>query len=68
MHRAVVPRYLHPFAWWGYALALVAASSLTTNPLLLGGIILAVSVVTLSSRGTARGAGTSACTSGSVCS
>ncbi len=51
MHRAVLPRYLHPFAWWGYALALVAASSLTTNPLLLGGIILAVSVVTLSSRG-----------------
>lgn len=51
MHRAALPRHLHPFAWWGYALALVAASSLTTNPLLLGGIILAACVVTLSSRG-----------------
>ncbi|MER8187300.1 CbiQ family ECF transporter T component [Kitasatospora sp. NPDC094015] len=30
-----VPRDLHPFAWWIWALALATAASRTTNPLLL---------------------------------
>ncbi|MHA6511400.1 energy-coupling factor transporter transmembrane component T [Tessaracoccus sp. Z1128] len=51
MQLRALPRQLHPFAWWGYALALAAAASMTTNPLLLAGIIAAVCLVTLSTRG-----------------
>ncbi|HEX5018734.1 MAG TPA: energy-coupling factor transporter transmembrane component T [Actinomycetes bacterium] len=32
-------RYLHPVAWWMWALALAAAASRTLNPILLAGII-----------------------------
>lgn len=52
MFRRLLPRQLHPFSWWGYALALAAAASMTTNPLLLTGIIAAACVVTFSRRGT----------------
>jgi energy-coupling factor transport system permease protein len=40
-----LPRYLHPGAWWVWALGLAAAASRTTNPLLLGLIITAAAVV-----------------------
>lgn len=33
--RRVVPRAVHPAAWWGWALGLAVAVSMTTNPLLL---------------------------------
>lgn len=36
---AVVPRAMHPMAWWLWALGLAAAASRTTNPLLLGLVI-----------------------------
>lgn len=32
---AVLPRDLHPGAWWVWALGLAAAASSTTNPVLL---------------------------------
>jgi energy-coupling factor transport system permease protein len=31
----MLPRDLHPLAWWAWALGLAAAASMTTNPLLL---------------------------------
>lgn len=36
MTGARLPRALHPLAWWGWALGLAVAASMTTNPLLLG--------------------------------
>ena len=44
-----LPRYLHPGAWWLWALGLAAAASRTTNPLLLG-LILAVAAVVVAAR------------------
>lgn len=38
-------RWLHPGAWWAWALGLAAAASRTTNPLLLALLILAAGVV-----------------------
>lgn len=38
-------RWLHPGAWWVWALGLAAAASRTTNPLLLALLILAAGVV-----------------------
>lgn len=35
MTGAVLPRDLHPIAWWAWAIGLATAASLTTNPLLL---------------------------------
>lgn len=35
MAGAVLPRDLHPIAWWAWAIGLATAASLTTNPLLL---------------------------------
>lgn len=40
-----LPRFLHPGAWWVWALGLAAAASRTSNPLLLGLIITAAAVV-----------------------
>ena len=51
MSRPRLPRQLHPFSWWAWALALAAAASMTTNPLLLTGLIAVACVVTLSKRG-----------------
>jgi energy-coupling factor transport system permease protein len=51
MRRYFLPRPIHPFAWWGWALALAAAASGTTNPLLLAGVIAVAALVTLSRRG-----------------
>jgi energy-coupling factor transport system permease protein len=44
-----VPRWLHPGAWWLWALGLAAAASRTTNPLLLL-LIIAVAGVVVSLR------------------
>jgi len=41
----VTPRWLHPGAWWIWALGLAAAASRTTNPLLLGLILAVVGLV-----------------------
>ncbi len=38
-------RWLHPVAWWAWALGLATAASRTTNPLVLGGILVVVAVV-----------------------
>lgn len=37
-----LPRSLHPAAWWGWALGCVVAASRTTNPLVLGLILVIV--------------------------
>lgn len=44
-----LPRYLHPGAWWLWALGLAIAASRTTNPLLLG-LILAVAALVVAAR------------------
>ncbi|NLE98484.1 MAG: energy-coupling factor transporter transmembrane protein EcfT [Propionibacterium sp.] len=49
--RYFLPRPLHPFAWWGFALAIAVAASTTTNPLFLLGTIAVVTLVTLARRG-----------------
>jgi len=41
----MTPRWLHPGAWWLWALGLAAAASRTTNPLLLGLILAVVALV-----------------------
>lgn len=43
-------RTVHPWAWWGWALSASAAVSLTTNPLVVGLICLAMVVVVLRRR------------------
>ncbi|OZM72219.1 cobalt ABC transporter permease [Amycolatopsis antarctica] len=45
-----MPRALHPAAWWIWALALAAAASRTTNPILLGLIIAIVLLVVTARR------------------
>lgn len=47
---AVVPRALHPMAWWLWALGLAAAASRTTNPLLLGLVIVVCGCVVAARR------------------
>lgn len=47
---AVVPRALHPMAWWLWALALAAAASRTTNPVLLGLVIVVCGCVVAARR------------------
>ena len=43
------PRWLHPGAWWAWALALAVAASRTTNPLLLA-LIVAVAATVVAAR------------------
>jgi energy-coupling factor transport system permease protein len=45
-----LPRTLHPLAWWGWAIGLAVAASMTTNPLLLGLILGVVTVVVVARR------------------
>lgn len=47
---SALPRDLHPGAWWIWALGLAAAASATTNPWLLGLIVLVVCFVVLARR------------------
>jgi energy-coupling factor transport system permease protein len=42
---AAIPRWLHPGAWWVWALGLAAAASRTTNPLLLILIVCCAAIV-----------------------
>ncbi|WP_245244163.1 energy-coupling factor transporter transmembrane protein EcfT [Tessaracoccus sp. MC1865] len=48
--RYFLPRQLHPFAWWGWALALAVAASSTSNPLLLAGFMAVASLVVIARR------------------
>jgi energy-coupling factor transport system permease protein len=45
-----VTRQLHPVAWWLWAIGLAVAAALTTNPLLLGLILIVVTFVVLARR------------------
>lgn len=47
--RARLPRYLHPGAWWLWAIGLAVATSSTANPLLLG-LIVAVAALVVAAR------------------
>ena len=49
-NRAGVPRALHPLAWWGWAIGLAVAASMTTNPLLLALILGVVTLVVVARR------------------
>ncbi|MCC2593228.1 energy-coupling factor transporter transmembrane protein EcfT [Tessaracoccus sp. OS52] len=51
MRRYLLPRPVHPFAWWAWAIGLAVAANGTTNPLLLVSIVALASLVTLSRRG-----------------
>ncbi len=46
----MLPRDVHPAAWWAWALGLAAAASRTTNPWLLVLVILTASVMVLARR------------------
>jgi len=46
----MLPRALHPLAWWGWAIGLAVAASMTTNPLLLGLILGVVTLVVVARR------------------
>lgn len=50
MAGSMLPRDLHPVAWWVWALGLATAASLTTNPLLLLLIMGTVTVVVMARR------------------
>lgn len=45
-----IPRTLHPLAWWGWAIGLAAAASMTTNPMLLAMILGVVFLVVAARR------------------
>lgn len=47
---AQLPRALHPLAWWGWAIGLAVAASMTTNPLLLALILGVVTLVVIARR------------------
>ena len=47
----LIPRALHPWAWWGWALGIAVAVSMTTNPLLLLIAIGVLTFVVISRRG-----------------
>ncbi len=47
---SVLPRDLHPLAWWSWAIGLATAASLTVNPLLLLLLMGSVTVVVMARR------------------
>ena len=49
MSSSQTPRWLHPGAWWAWALGLAAAASQTTNPLLLA-LIVSVAATVVAAR------------------
>lgn len=53
MSTLLLPRTLHPLAWWAWALGLAAAAAQTTNPLLLLALVGVVGCVVLARRGDA---------------
>lgn len=46
----LLPRPLHPFSWWGWALALAVTASSVSNPLLLLGLIAVACLVVFARR------------------
>lgn len=68
IRRYLLPRPLHPFSWWGWAIALAVAASSASNPLLLLGIIAVASLVVMARRADSPWAKASSCTCGSACS
>lgn len=48
-----IPRTVHPVAWWLWAIGLAVASTRTTNPIILLGLVAAVSLVVVARRGDA---------------
>lgn len=48
--RRLLARWLHPGAWWAWALGLAVAASRTTNPLVLGLIIAVAALVVFARR------------------
>ncbi|MGB7982565.1 MAG: energy-coupling factor transporter transmembrane component T [Candidatus Nanopelagicales bacterium] len=50
MNRSL-PRTVHPGAWWGWAIGMAVAVSMTTNPLLLGLALAVVALVVAARRG-----------------
>ncbi len=50
---AVLPRALHPMAWWVWALGMATAVSRTTNPLLIAVLVAVVGYVVVARRGDA---------------
>lgn len=54
---ARLPRFLHPLAWWAWALGLMVAAARTTNPLLLGLLLAVLAVVVAARRPDAAWAG-----------
>jgi energy-coupling factor transport system permease protein len=51
MTRLLLPRVLHPLAWWAWALGLAVAAAQTTNPLLLLGLVAIACCVVAARRG-----------------
>lgn len=51
MTRLLLPRVLHPLAWWAWALGLAVAAASTTNPLLLLGLVAVACCVVAARRG-----------------
>ncbi len=49
--RWLLPRGLHPLAWWGWALGLAVAAAQTTNPLLLASLLTVAGVVVAARKG-----------------
>lgn len=45
-----LPRAVHPLAWWGWAIGVATAASMTTNPLLLAMIVAVVWLVVVARR------------------
>lgn len=50
IRRYFLPRPLHPFAWWGWAIALAVAASSTSNPLFLLALIAVACLVVFARR------------------
>lgn len=55
--RARAARYLHPLAWWAWAVGLMVAATRTTNPVILGLILGCLSLVVAARRPLAPWAG-----------
>jgi energy-coupling factor transport system permease protein len=54
---ALLPRHLHPGAWWLWALGLATAASRTTNPLLLALVVVVAGYVVVARRSASPWAG-----------
>jgi energy-coupling factor transport system permease protein len=52
-----VPRFMHPVAWWAWALGLMVAASRTTQPLLLALMLAVLALVVVARRPAAAWAG-----------